>query len=255
MEKLIACKSCGNQISKKAKMCPHCGRKYKKVLWGLIIPIPILIILGIILWPVITQIGNDLSEISKEDKDAFFNSIKPIKKVYVIGEKGPAGGLVFYDKGESSMGWRYLEAAPPETEFVNIPWGTYKWDIDGTSDTIGSGQRNTQIIVNALKDSRINETGKIAQLINQLNYNGYTDWFLPSKDELYWMYHNLAQRGLGGFVQARYWSSTQYNANSAWYIHFGDNGRDSHNYDKRRIGDLLGFSTGELRARAIRAFQ
>ena len=30
MKNLIACKSCGKEISKEAKMCPHCGRNYKK---------------------------------------------------------------------------------------------------------------------------------------------------------------------------------------------------------------------------------
>ena len=34
------------------------------------------------------------------------------KKTHTVGEAGPAGGIVFYDKGEYSDGWRYLEAAP-----------------------------------------------------------------------------------------------------------------------------------------------
>lgn len=33
---------------------------------------------------------------------------------YAIGDTGPAGGIVFYDKGEVTDGWRYLEAAPAE---------------------------------------------------------------------------------------------------------------------------------------------
>ncbi|GHU33390.1 hypothetical protein FACS1894172_11810 [Spirochaetia bacterium] len=37
-------------------------------------------------------------------------------KVYVIGDTGPAGGLIFYDKGDYSDGWRYLEVAPVTTE-------------------------------------------------------------------------------------------------------------------------------------------
>jgi hypothetical protein len=36
---------------------------------------------------------------------------------YKIGDRGPAGGWIFYDKGVISDGWRYLEAAPVEMEF------------------------------------------------------------------------------------------------------------------------------------------
>jgi len=30
-----------------------------------------------------------------------------------VGEKGPAGGYIFYDKGRVSDGWRFLEAVKP----------------------------------------------------------------------------------------------------------------------------------------------
>ena len=33
--------------------------------------------------------------------------------------------------------------------------------------------------------------------------NGYTDWFLPSQDEVDLMYHNPHQQGLGGFAADR----------------------------------------------------
>ncbi|MDR1220561.1 MAG: DUF1566 domain-containing protein [Treponema sp.] len=39
------------------------------------------------------------------------------------GVPGPAGGYVFYDKGEYSGGWRYLECAPEDN---NYSFGGYE---------------------------------------------------------------------------------------------------------------------------------
>jgi len=124
---------------------------------------------------------------------------------YKIGDTGPAGGIIFYDKGVFSGGWRYLEAAPAETEFTS-EWGANGEDVANTSTAVGSGKRNTEIIVKRLR--QLHEIGKAAQLCVSLNFDGYKDWFLPSKDELDLMYKNLKQKGLGGFSNDTYWSSS-----------------------------------------------
>jgi hypothetical protein len=133
-------------------------------------------------------------------------------QTYKIGDTGPAGGIVFYDKGRVSDGWRYLEAAPVETEF-KAPWGGFEKDVSGTGTAVGSGKRNTQVIVEQLR--AFGESGKAAQLCASLTFDGYSDWFLPSIDELDLMYKNLASKGLGGF-NGLYWSSSQNNTNDAW---------------------------------------
>jgi hypothetical protein len=140
-------------------------------------------------------------------------------EVYKIGGRGPAGGIVFYDKGVFSNGWRYLEAASAETEFANVEWGAYNRRVSGTSEAVGSGKRNTQLIVERLK--QLGEGGKAAQLCAGLEINGYKDWFLPSKDELNLMYQNLHKKGLGGF-SGYYWSSSQYNTYSSWSQYFSN---------------------------------
>ena len=56
-----------------------------------------------------------------------------IAAVYKVGDTGPAGGIVFYDKGNNSGGWRYLEAAPEDSEKGN--WGSNS--VDGTKADIG----------------------------------------------------------------------------------------------------------------------
>jgi hypothetical protein len=46
--------------------------------------------------------------------------------------------------------------------------------------------------------------------------NGYTDWYLPSKDELNLVLYAMKVAGKGNFVASYYWSSTEYSAANAW---------------------------------------
>ena len=157
---------------------------------------------------------------------------------YSVGDVGPAGGRVFYDKGEFSDGWRYMEVAPND---FTAQWGTYEFNVPGTDTVVGSGRRNTRIIVDNL--NRIGERYRAAQICTAMDINGYNDWFLPSKDELDLIYKNLKQKELGGFSNNWYWSSTQYNNfNGAWVQHFGH-------------GNQYGVSKNNTElARAVRAF-
>jgi TolB-like protein len=140
-------------------------------------------------------------------------------KVYKIGDTGPAGGIVFYDKFSSTGGWRYLEAAPAETEQM-FPWGDVSGAVYTTSPALGDGKRNTQIIVDVLQRNKI---GGAAQYCNDLEYGGYTDWFLPGRDELDLMYRNLKEKGLGGFQSSSYyWSSSHGSSGYSWCQNFSN---------------------------------
>jgi len=137
---------------------------------------------------------------------------------YRIGDTGPAGGIIFYDKGIFSNGWRYLEIAPANYEF-QAQWGL--WDIylkdeeilkGKTSTDIGRGKTNTEYLVSILK--KHDELDRAADLCTILEINGYNDWFLPSSDELNIMYTNLKQKNLGNFQDHIYWSSSW--SNDMW---------------------------------------
>jgi hypothetical protein len=128
-------------------------------------------------------------------------------------EIGPAGGIVFYDKGFYSDGWRFMEAAPASSEF-NAIWGSTSVYVTGTQKGIGTGRTNTNLIV-AMQGGP-NAAGTAAQRCAALNINGYTDWFLPSSDELDLMYQILHRIGLGEFQNTWYWSSSQSNTARAW---------------------------------------
>jgi len=173
--------------------------------------------------------------------------IVPPPTTYALRDTGPAGGVIFYDKGSYSDGWRYLEAAPASTEWnkKQWEWGSYNNNlIGGTSTGIGSGKSNTAIIVTWLNNH--SEKDRAAQLCDALvvENNGvtYSDWFLPSKDELNLMYENLRVAGVGGFAANDYWSSSEYDAYDAWNQFFGTGYH----------GD--GYKYFSPRVRAVRAF-
>lgn len=150
-------------------------------------------------------------------------------KIYYIGEEGPAGGIVYYDKGFYSDGWRYLEVAPAGwaggtfDPWVDLEWGCYQTLVGGTSTEIGTGKENTDLIL--AKGCADADTP--VQLAANAIVNGYDDWFLPSRDELAAIYDNLFYLGPNfhstyGFAALTYTCSSEIDAKSTWGVAFGD---------------------------------
>ena len=48
------------------------------------------------------------------------------------------------------------------------------------------------------------------------------NWRLPTKDELNHMYENLHLKGIGGFADGVYWSSSESDSNFAWFQFFNN---------------------------------
>ena len=157
---------------------------------------------------------------------------------------GPSGGYVFYDKGEYSDGWRYLEAAPADLKLIDgvpsidascpgysdgerwIRFGYYKKEsgclyVNGTKEYseqnctrtgIGEGKRNTQLLVDAMGDTDGDgfpyATRLCKTLVFEANGKTFDDWFLPSKDELNLIHTKLGKLGRGN-LSGFYWSSSE----------------------------------------------
>lgn len=128
------------------------------------------------------------------------NNMPGIYSTIPLGSRGPSGGYVFYDKGYYSDGWRFLEASPSNLRekyaagrytingndvYVN---GTKTYNSDCTGTGIGTGRKNTELLVNAI--SSIWEGPYAAKMCDSYTYTNpindkvYDDWFLPSLDEL-----------------------------------------------------------------------
>jgi len=60
-----------------------------------------------------------------------------------------------------------------------------------------------------------------AQLCYELNLNGKTDWFLPSRGELNFIYENLYLNDHGSLANDFYWSSTEFNEQRVWLQFLG----------------------------------
>jgi hypothetical protein len=170
---------------------------------------------------------------------------------YALGDTGPAGGFVFYVTDDGLHG---LEAAPEDiggnASATLVAWGCDSTELSGMNETgIGSGAHNTS------QRDLCSDASTAAKAAAAYKFSGYTDWFLPSRDELGSMWTNLADPlgngravgsdtdSVGGFASYGYWSSSQSSRYYAWYQHF-KNGSQNDYYTKNTT----------FRVRAVRAF-
>src|SRR5687768_11986514 len=92
---------------------------------------------------------------------------------------------------------------PPTNQSTGLPWYNGTYTITGATGTaLGTGQANTTAIV-----ASQGAGSYAAQLCDDLVLNGYSDWYLPSKDELNKLFINRVE--IGGFANTHYWSSSE----------------------------------------------
>jgi hypothetical protein len=169
---------------------------------------------------------------------AAVNDNNSYHKIYVLGDIGPAGGLVFHIENGGRNG---LEAAPEDQDDGSgAVWGCPSREVNGADGVlIERGTTNTLDVVEQC--TGVNIASKLAY--DYVSLTGYTDWFLPSKDELNAMYINLDLEDSGDFTDNSYWSSSESSETTAWAQGF-ISGQQSELYSKA-------LST---RVRAVRAF-
>ncbi len=154
-----------------------------------------------------------------------------------IGD-GYQGGIIAYFLVSGDPGYdanvRHGLITAPSDQSTGMQW--YNGSNTTTGATaIGTGNANTNTII-----SSQGAGSYAAQLCADLVLGGYSDWYLPSEDELNKLYLN--QTAIGGFSMGYYWSSTEASSLYAGVQYF-------------EYGDLYSSSkSNTYYVRAIRAF-
>ena len=129
-----------------------------------------------------------------------------------LGQSYQGGKIAYID----STGKHGLIAAPSD-QSDGIQWDNDTFPnarVTGATGTaIGNGQANTTAIVKAQGPGSY-----AAKLCDDLVLGGYSDWYLPSKDELNQLYLN--ETIVGGFAYDGYWSSSEFFNLTAWGQYF-----------------------------------
>jgi hypothetical protein len=163
----------------------------------------------------------------------FTNRTPPEGGPYLVGDSA-FGGIIGYILQPGDTGYDantqkgiVVRSTPINEDFY------YKWGCNGTLITgadgvdVGDGNQNTLDIMADCGGSLSNATpydalSSAARVCSDLTFGGYSDWYLPSKGELLAIEPN--KDAIGIFVAGDYyWSSTEKDATSAYYMTIGTN--------------------------------
>ena len=167
----------------------------------------------------ITIVGNTISATGGSSNDFYLgqDTLGGIVFYIYIGSDGNQHGLIV-NKNESTAQWQSSGTTTNATR---------SWD----------GAYNTGLMTSS----------PAANYVNGLTDGGFTDWYLPSIDELSILWHNRFHvnnaLNAGGFTllsnTAGYWSSTEVNATIAFIFGFGtggpSNGNKASTYSVRAV--------------------
>lgn len=167
----------------------------------------------------------------KNDYVIYYSEQKTVK---LAGYTGETGGVVIFDKGIVSDGWRYLEASKSKLTYAsNVE---FKWSCNNnpsvnisTDTELGTGDANSIAM-----SQTCNYSNNAATAALNLVRDGVEDWYLPSLDEMSLLAkaadkHNLVYLGSSG-----YWTSSQVNQTDA-YVLYGYLGYSQQAYFKNTL--------------------
>lgn len=134
---------------------------------------------------------------------------------YTIGQLF-GGGKIFYIDGTGQHG---LIVSLSDQSLTIQPYSPGAWYgnhvLTGATSS-SDGSTNTTKIISA----QGNTTSYAAKLCRDYRGGGFSDWFLPAKDQLYQLFVQMTV--LGGGFSTVYWSSTEADIDSGWILKFTD---------------------------------
>jgi hypothetical protein len=166
-------------------------------------------------------------------------TVTPSPAAYTVGQTA-LGGTIAYILQSGDPGYdanvQHGLVVTPDLVSTGATWGCLGTLISGADGTaIGTGNQNTIDIMAGCITA-----GIAARLCGDLVSGGYSDWYLPSKDELNKLYINRTAIGLPFIFQI--WSSSEIDDNGAWF----------QNFTNGAVG--TGTKTDERNVLAIRSF-
>ena len=130
------------------------------------------------------------------------------REPFSIGDYHQGGIIIALDES----GYHGLIAAIEDQGTV-VPWWNGEF-IETNATSMDDGKENT----NKILEVQGRKLPYAAKLCADYEYEGYTDWFLPSKDQLELLYRNRYL--LEGLSHEQYWSSTEHEIGRAWTQNF-----------------------------------
>lgn len=173
-----------------------------------------------------------------------------------VGDIGPGGGIVFIDTSTVSSDGRIYEVAPQnwsgsdDLSTVATYCSNNSSNLGATQVGIGWGETNT----NLAKNSCLGGAVAKVNTFNSSNSTGYSDWFIPSKNEAIELAKIPATAGLlnigNNWTTGKwgYWASTEFSSSVMWSIgHTGASFNGNGNVSKSEASQNM--------VRPVRAFK
>jgi hypothetical protein len=143
-----------------------------------------------------------------------FSWQKLVLRGYSIGNQ-LQGGVIFWVDSTDSHG--LVSALADLGDYAQYGCSGDSIGPEAQHYGFGTGDTNSAAILAACPTP-----GIAANLCDNLSLNGYTDWYLPAKDELWEMF--LQRTVIGRFTNYIYWSSTEVSGPGAWIVAFDGDG-------------------------------